>query len=242
MAWTLRTAVVTFPTTQWCSPGAATRSPAGSQQPAGRVVYAALAGGRYPRMRSLAGWRRSGGSPRHVLCALIAKENNVLQTINFFLSMHCWGWGIDRCEARVGAPRTRRLCPRKLPDVGLHVTSVLISLQKAKVKCNRAGTPTRTWGGRCNERSAGPGAGCRQGSGGASASGDAASPSLLSLPPHPRPPPRAGAELPALRPLPRALRGSGGARPGPGGGGAAVPRGSGWQEAGGARGASGGGA
>ena len=74
MAWTLRTAVVTFPTTQWRPRAAATRPLAGSQQPAGRVVYAALAGGCYPRMRSLAGWRRSGGSPRHVLCAPIAKE------------------------------------------------------------------------------------------------------------------------------------------------------------------------
>lgn len=149
--------------------------------------------------------------------------------------MHCWGWGIGRCEARVGAPRTRRLPP---PQTSLcidqHVTSVLISLQKAKVKCNRAAHRPRTWGGRCSERSAGPGAGCRQGSGGASASRRRCLPPLLSSHPIPGRLPRAGAELPAPRPPPAPSGGRGGrSAPGPGGGGAAAPRGSGWQEAGG---------
>lgn len=247
MAWTLRTAVVTFPTTQWRPRAAATRPLAGSQQPAGRVVYAALAGGCYPRMRSLAGWRRSGGSPRHVLCAPIAKEKkNALQTINFFfLSMHCWGWGIDRCEARVGAPCTRRLLP---PQTSLcidqHVTSVLISLQKAKVKCNRAAHRPRTWGGRCNERSVGPGAGCRQGSGGASASRRRCLPPTPLLPPHPRPPPPGGRRAPRPAPSSRALRGSGGGARLPGPAAAARRRrgAAGGRRPGGARGAPGGGA
>lgn len=198
-------------------------------------------------MRSLAGWRRSGGSPRHVLCAPIAKEKKMhckLLTF-FFLSMHCWGWGIDRCEARVGAPRTRRLLP---PQTSLcidqHVTSVLISLQKAKVKCNRAAHRPRTWGGDMQRALRGPGSRLQAGQ----RRRQRLSETLP--PPHSSPPTPSPAASPGRAPssppralLPRPPGVGGGARlPGP----AAAARrrrgAAGGRRPGGARGAPGGGA
>lgn len=150
MAWKLRAAVVIFPTTQWRPRAASTRPLAGSHTPAGPRVYAALPASCNPPIRSLAGGGAVAARGTCCVSSDCKRKKKSSQTINFFLSMQCreWGetgakWGVlaFRLPASRSPPSQTSLC------IDQHVTSVLISLQKAKVKCNRAAHRPRTWGG-----------------------------------------------------------------------------------------------
>lgn len=106
MAWKLRLAMVTFPTTQWRPRAATTCLLAGSHMPAGQRVYAALAAGCYLPMRSLADGEAAAARGTCCVCSDCKRKKMHCKLLTFFfLSMQCQGWGLDRCEVGVGATR-----------------------------------------------------------------------------------------------------------------------------------------